>query len=132
MKNFFDNFPKSPYDYRDAVKQSICYSLQCDYGLTPAIIKKMTKDAFFKRFYDNFFVKDSVTGNASGSFFYDSYKAECCLFGNSDLLNEALTELGEPTSRNAESSDVTIRCYLLSECLTAVYDDCKNGKIKRF
>jgi hypothetical protein len=70
---------------------------------------------------------DSVTGNASGSYWFSSYKAEQALVGNWDLLRDALYEFGcdnvNPLDKGAEYCDVTIRCYLLGECLAEVLDD---------
>lgn len=71
--------------------------------------------------YDDLFVSDYVTGNASGSYFCNSYKAAQCLIGNFDLMKEAYEEFGGfPKMENfsEEAADVTIRCYLLNECLT--------------
>ena len=44
-----------------------------------------------------------------------------------DLLAEAFKEFGEDgldiLKKGAEACDVTIRCYLLSECLSEVVDE---------
>lgn len=41
-----------------------------------------------------------------------------------DLLQDACNEFGcEPQFDNAEWCDVTIRCYLLGECITSVLDE---------
>ena len=74
---------------------------------------------------------DYVTGNASGSYFCNSWKAESCLCHNMDLLAEAAAEfcgdLGEWVERGAEYCDVSIRCYLLggaiAEALEEIEDD---------
>lgn len=39
-------------------------------------------------------VEDSVTGNGSGSYTFNTYEAERCLKGNLKLLEKALTEFG--------------------------------------
>lgn len=67
---------------------------------------------------------DSVTGNASGSFTFNRWEAEENLCHNMDLLQDACNEFGcEPQFDNAEWCDVTIRCYLLGECITSVLDE---------
>lgn len=74
--------------------------------------------------YDELFLADSVTGNASGSYYCNAYKAEEALAHNLDLLKEALNEFGgdfnDALERGAEYCDVTIRCYLLGQVLADV------------
>lgn len=74
---------------------------------------------------DTLWTEDSVTGNASGSYFCNAYKAEECLCHNWDLLAEACEEFGtaNPLKEGAESCDVTIRCYLLGQAIAEVLDD---------
>lgn len=71
--------------------------------------------------YDDAFVSDSVTGNASGSHTFSRWKAEECLCHNSDLLKEALdgtcSEYSDP-----ETNDVIVRCHVLSEVSGKVID----------
>lgn len=67
---------------------------------------------------------DSVTGNASGSFTFNRWEAEENLCHNMYLLQDACNEFGcEPQLDNAEWCDVTIRCYLLGECISSVLDE---------
>lgn len=71
--------------------------------------------------YDELWIEDSVTGNGSGSYTFNSYRAEEMLCHNRDLLGEALEEFGYPKDHSklndSEWCDVTIRCYLLGEIL---------------
>jgi hypothetical protein len=68
-----------------------------------------------------------VTGNASGSYTFNAWKAEEYLCHNLDLLGEALAEFGcEPnyiTEKGAEACDVTIRCYLLGQAISEVLSE---------
>ena len=69
---------------------------------------------------------DSVTGNASGSYTFDRWEAEENLCHNLDLLQEACTEFGSDPGQmllDPESADVTIRCYLLGECIDSAIGD---------
>ena len=69
---------------------------------------------------------DGVTGNASGSYFCNAYRAEECLCHNWDLLTEAIQEFGceeNILEKGAEWCDVTIRCYLLGQAIAEVLDD---------
>lgn len=73
---------------------------------------------------DEMFVADSVTGNASGSYTFSAWTAEENLCHNSDLLKEAVDSFdGEIEFMNPEGNDVTIRCYLLNQCFTAVLEE---------
>ena len=69
---------------------------------------------------------DSVTGNASGSYYCNSWKAEEALAHNWDLLAEAMKEFGcevDLLEKGAEWADVTIRCYLLGQAIGEVLDE---------
>ena len=84
--------------------------------------------------YDELMLYDSVTGNASGSYYFNTWKAEEALCHNWDLLAEACEEfgqdIGEAVKRGAEFCDVTIRCYLLSQAIAAALDELEEeGKI---
>ena len=76
--------------------------------------------------YDELFITDSVTGNASGSYTFNTWQAEENLCHNLDLLKEALEEFGDDGTKildSAESCDVTIRCYLLPQAISAALDE---------
>ena len=71
--------------------------------------------------YDFMFGDDSVTGNASGSYTFNTWQAEENLCHNMDLLEEACREFDcKPKLDNAEWCDVTIRCYLLDDAISEV------------
>lgn len=77
--------------------------------------------------HDELWADDSVTGNGSGSYFFNAWKAEEALCHNWDLLADACEEfgqdIGEAFKRGAEFCDVTIRCYLLSQAIAAALDE---------
>ena len=74
--------------------------------------------------YDDMFINDSITGNASGSYYCNAWKAEEALAHNLDLLQEAYEEFGStPDLSNPEACDVTIRCYLLGQALHEVIEE---------
>ena len=83
---------------------------------------------------DELWADDSVTGNGSGSYYCNTWRAEEALCHNLDLLAEACEEfgqdIGEAVKRGAEFCDVTIRCYLLSQAIAAAIDELEEeGKI---
>ena len=98
-----------------------------------AILENMEYWIFYDReeleevAHDELWADDSVTGNASGSYFCSTWKAEEALCHNWDLLAEACEEfgqdIGEAFKRGAEFCDVTIRCYLLSQAIVAALDE---------
>lgn len=88
---------------------------------------KESKNDFEADLYDDCFVSDNVTGsNASGSFFCNSQKAAECVAGNWDILANAVEEFGNhenPFRKGEEWADVTIRCYVLNECVHDVVEE---------
>ena len=80
-------------------------------------------DEVINAVYDDFFNSDSVTGNGSGSYTFNSWAAEENLCHNMDLLKEALDEFGGELNDyidSAEACDVTIRCYVLGQLVGEV------------
>ena len=113
------------YDYRQAIRDDILdYIKEHDIQVTDN-----NREEVEEFLYDTLFVEDSVTGNASGSYTFNAWKAEEYLCHNLDLLAEAIDEFGADAGtykdciESAETADVTIRCYLLTECLSSVLDE---------
>ena len=84
---------------------------------------------------DNLWVDDSVTGNGSGSYTFSTWEAEENLCHNMDELENACNEfgqdIGEAVKQGAEYCDVTIRCYLLRQAISAALDELEEeGKIQ--
>lgn len=80
-------------------------------------------DEVISAVYDDFFNSDSITGNGSGSYTFNSWAAEENLCHNMDLLKEAFDELGGELNDyidSAEACDVTIRCYVLGQLVGEV------------
>ena len=76
--------------------------------------------------YDMFFLEDAITGNASGSYYCNAWKAEEAICHNMDLVEEAYEMFGYdgiPKDTGAEAMDVTVRCYLLGNALSEVLDE---------
>lgn len=111
------------YDYRESVKQDILEYIKEN----TEYLKASDKDELEEELNDSLWTEDSVTGNASGSYTFNTYKAEENLNGNWGLLQEALEEFGcdelNPIEKGAEWGDVTVRCYLLSSCISEVIEE---------
>ena len=115
------------YDYYEAVLADVLSSIREDYTLEE--IKKNLEDRerFEERLNDDLWIDDAVTGNASGSYYCNAWKAEEALAHNLDLLAEALHEFGCDLDyllkEGAEAADVTIRCYLLGGSISEALDE---------
>ena len=111
------------YDYREAVKEDILQYINDEINFEDFDSLEELKE----KLNDELWTVDSVTGNDSGSYTCNSYEAEENICHNLDLLGEALEELGSGAdyliNNGAEASDVTIRCYLLGECITAALEE---------
>lgn len=90
---------------------------------------EMSADAFEEareRLEDEAWTADSVTGNGSGSYYCNTWKAEEAICHNLDLLGEALREFGDTGAdileKGAEACDVTIRCYLLGRVFPDAFE----------
>lgn len=111
------------YDYKEQVKEDIKEYIKENYDF----LEEVERDERSGKLYDDLFIEDSVTGNASGSYYCNTWKAEESLAHNFDLLGEALEMFGCDGSyileNGAEACDVTIRCYLLGECIGEAIED---------
>lgn len=115
------------YNYREALKEDIRnYIIEnTDYE------ERTDRDDLEERLQDTLWAEDSVTGNASGSYTFNRSKAQEYVLDNIDLLAEACAELGTDKATvghwlldsDFETMDVTIRCYLLSQCIHEVLDE---------
>ena len=115
------------YDYRENIKSDILDYIRENYTAEEVRSELADRDEWEQRLYDDLFITDSVTGNASGSYYCNSYRAAEAIVHNWDLLSDALSEFGytdcSPIEKGEEWCDVTIRCYLLGECISAALDD---------
>lgn len=113
------------YDYFKSVKEDIQEKLN-DWFDDHNIEDYSCIDDIVKDVHDKFFIDDSITGNASGSYTFNSWQAEENLCHNIDLLKDALNELGGELNDyidSAEACDVTIRCYVLGQVIYEVVED---------
>lgn len=110
------------YDYLSAVESDVREYIENNVNFHDySDLDKMKEDL-----NEKLFVEDSVTGNASGSYTFNTWKAEEYLCHNLDLLAEANEEFGGSSdilSDGAETCDVTIRCYLLGQAIENVAPD---------
>lgn len=118
----------SNYDYSYEMRQDVRNAIDKGYNLDEW---RGDREGLEEKLNDDLWIDDGVTGNASGSYFFSSYKAMQAVTDNMELLHEALDELGADYSDIGrkfmdgewEYFDVTIRCYLLSSTISDVLDD---------
>lgn len=110
------------YDYFEAVKEDVRnYIEENKDGLLGR-----DRDEVEEELNDELFTNDSVTGNASGSYTFNTWTAEEYLCHNLDLIQEAYEEFGYggvKLDNGAEAIDVTIRCYLLPRAIGEVLNE---------
>ena len=115
--------------YFDQMKQDVL-----DYAITDEIreeIRNGNREEVEKKLNDDCWVDDSITGNASGSYFCNSWKAKEMVLGEPEMLQEAIREFcmdAEEVGKHFLDSDweyfdVTIRCYLLGQVISEVLDE---------
>lgn len=114
------------YDYLEAVKADVKEYIEDNIDREDWIDDR---DGLETQLNDDCFIDDSVTGNASGSYYCNAYKAREALAMNSDILVDTLECFGdEPESykkaiTDPEYADCTIRCYLVAQAVSEVLDE---------
>jgi uncharacterized protein YacL (UPF0231 family) len=104
------------YDYVEAVANDVISYIK-NHKLK---ITLNNQDEIAQELYDTLILEDSVTGNASGSYTFSTWKAEEYLCHNLTLLKEAYAEFCDyPPLDMPEICDVAIRCYVLPESINS-------------
>lgn len=111
------------YDYRKQVKSDIEDYIKDSVDMSDYDSREEMEQDLNNKLW----LADSVTGNASGSYTFNAWRAEENLCHNLDLLEDACEEFGDEgfgiLKKGPEAADVTIRCYLLSQELSEVLDE---------
>lgn len=112
------------YNYLEAVTSDVLDYIKEEINLDEW---KGNREGLGEKLNDELWTVDSVTGNASGSYTFNTWEAEENLAHNWDLLAEALDEFGQDGTdvlrQGAEAMDVTIRCYLLGQAIAEALDE---------
>lgn len=111
----------SNYNYLEAVKDAVRETIK-DYDPRGA---DETLEEYRERLCDALWVDDSVTGNGSGSYTFNSAKAREFVLAGIEQVAEACQEfdisLGELTEAGDwERLDVITRCYYLRQAIDEV------------
>lgn len=90
-------------------------------------------ESFADAIADDLWIEDGVTGNASGSYYCNSYKAKEAVFSNMEEVSAALRdfycgnadEVAEMfLDEQWETIDVIVRCYYLREAVDEAIREC--------
>ena len=112
------------YNYLEAMTEDVREYIR--YGIDLSEWKG-NRDGLEEHLNNVLWTEDSVTGNESGSYYCNAWRAEEALSHNWDLLAEALREFEQDGTdileQGAEAMDVTIRCYLLGQAISEALDE---------
>lgn len=117
------------YDYESAVREDVKQAIFDRYTVDElvAMLREDGRDSVEEKFEDELWTDDAVTGNASGSYTFNTYAAEENLCHNMDLLAEVCEEfggdVGDAIRRGAEYCDVAIRCHMLYGAISDFLDE---------
>ena len=116
------------YDYREAMTEDVKQWITNEVNLADWT---EDREGLEQQLNDDLWTADSVTGNGSGSYTFNSVQASLYVLDNMDLLKEAIDEFAtDPAtvgdkfiSGEWEWFDVTIRCYLLGSIISDVLNE---------
>ena len=114
------------YNYLDAMKEDVLTAIRENYTLSDY----ENREELEERLNEDLWIDDSVTGNASGSYTFNSARAaEYIQEDGEEYVQELISEFGLDAETIAnhlfdyEYWDVSIRCYLLGRAISAALDE---------
>ena len=118
------------YDYRKAVTADVIDYIRDEVNTSDY----ENREALSEFLNDELWTYDSVTGNASGSYTFNAYKAKEYVFSDPDTVSEALKEFcveaetiaDKFLTQDWEYFDVTARCYVLGQAIEDALDSIEN------
>lgn len=119
------------YNYEEAMKNDILYYIAENIDRADYI---NDRDGLEEQLNDDLWTADSVTGNASGSYFCNAYRAKEAFLNDpksEEYFSECCADFGITAEEvgkhfiraDYEWIDCTIRCYLLSSMISEVLDE---------
>lgn len=116
------------YNYLEAMKADVWEAIKENYNVKDY----EDREEMEQTLNDELWTDDNVTGNGSGSYTFDNYKAREYVIADgieyvSDMCSEFGIEAEEIGKRfineDWEWMDVSIRCYLLGQAISEVLDE---------
>lgn len=122
------------YDYLEAMKEDIKTYILEDINANSQYSNMAELENALN---DDLWTVDSVTGNASGSYTFNRWKAQEYVMDNMELLAEMCSEFGIDNATIGEKfleeewewMDVSIRCYLLGQAISEALDELSENLI---
>lgn len=122
------------YDYLEAVKDDVKEYIKNEVNVGDY----SDRDEMGEQLYDTLFCEDSVTGNASGSYTFNSYKAKEYIESDPEAytyIRELVSEYGMDAETVADKFlnedweywDVSIRCYLLYQAVDKALEELEDS-----
>lgn len=119
------------YNYYLEMGKDILEYINDTYSSKEQKEKLEDREGWLEELEEACWVEDSITGNASGSYTFNRYKAKEYVLDNIDLLRDALEcyDVDPKTiglkflDEDWEYFDVTIRCYMLGHMIENVLED---------
>ena len=89
-------------------------------------------DTFAEELNDTLWCEDSVTGNASGSYYFNRAEAQEQVLSHMADVIEAYREFGgdigdDLANENYKKMDVTVRCYFLGGAISDIIEELKDA-----
>ena len=118
------------YNYLEAVTADVIDYMRENIGYIRNDVDISDRDALIEFLNDELWIDDGVTGNASGSYTFNAYKAKEFIFADPDTVSEALKDFCVEAATISEKFlnqdweyfDVTARCYVLSQAIENALD----------
>lgn len=124
------------YNYLESMVEDVKEAIKWDYKeeLKQFVNGDLASYEFEEQLHDDLWIDDSVTGNGSGSYFFNNMRSIEAVQGNMDLCVEALQEFCVDSKTIAkhfldndyEYFDVTIRCHLLGQAIAQALEELEN------
>lgn len=117
--------------YLEQVKADVENYIEDNYTAEELKEKMEDRDNFEETLDEDLWIDDSVTGNGSGSYTFNSEKAKEHVLDDIDTVREALKEFcveadtiaDKFLSEDWEYFDVTARCYVLGMAIAELLDE---------
>ena len=108
------------YNYLEQIKEDVKNFIE-ENNITVTVDNR---EEIEEQLNDELWNDDTITGNASGSYFCNTDRAAEAIAFNWDLLADALEYFGYENIKNgANCCDVLIRCYILPQAIAEVLEE---------
>lgn len=119
------------YNYLEAVKNDVREYIKNEINLNEW---KGNREELEEKLNNDLWICDSVTGNGSGSYTFNSDVVKENIFHDTETVIEALKEFDFDAETIAkkflnkewEYFDVTARCYVLEQAISEILDELEN------